>query len=370
MRAVVGLSLWLALWLVPRTSGAADPKLYALLVFDTHADRIGSHTRIDRDNLTRVLFKSFDQDGRRHRLEMRVLEGTDATPENILKYFADIQSTKNDTFFVYYTGHGGMDERRGHYLAMKYGRLYRSDLRGALYYQDSRRDIIITDCCANYPDQRDVDALRVGAQANWDVAKHLFFTGSGLVDINAASPGEFSYTNSKVGGYYTSALTYEICRDPEDLDLNEDGEVAWGEFLGRVDGRIERQYISKEKQFSHAFYIDRWPTHYWERTLRIENNSSNTIRVYVKYYTKTTEDNWQWFSPEGSWTFAPGESATLSDPPPEDFRVRGKYVRVWAESTDGQWHWDKYKDQNLELVDPRFGYAASSREVRTHRFSD
>ncbi len=366
-RVLVSLQLLL---LVCNSSTAADPKVYALLVFDTHADNIGDDTKIDRDNLTRVLFKSFDQDGRRHRLEMRVLEGSNVTPDNILKYYRDIQSTKEDTFFFYYSGHGGTDPIRGHYLAMAYGDLFRSDLRGALNYQDSRRDIIITDCCANSPDTRDIDPLTVGEEANWEVAKDLFFTGSGLVDLNAAEPGGFSYTNSSVGGYFTSAFTYEICQDRSDLDNNGDGRVTWPEFFGNVDGTIEREYIGKEHQYSHAFYLEKWPEHYWERTLRIENNSSEYIRVHVQYYTKTNDGDWAWFTPDGSWTFEPGESATLSDPPPENFHVRGKYVRVWAESLDGRWTWTKYKDQNFEMVNPSFGYSASSREEKVFTFGD
>lgn len=360
----------IALTFAGGTLPAADPKVYALLVFDTHAEDIGDDTKIDRDNLTRVLFKSFDQDGRRHRLEMRVLEGSDANPENVLKYYADIKSTEDDTFFFYYSGHGGTDQDRGHFLAMTHGRLYRSDLRGAIFYQKSRRDVIITDCCANFPGGRDVDPLTVGEEANWEVAKDLFFTGSGLVDLNAAEPGGFSYTNSKVGGYFTAAFTYEICQERSDLDNNDDGRVTWPEFLGNVDGTVERHYIDRDRQYSHAFFLDDWPQHFWERTLRVKNDSSEHIRVHVQYYTKTDEGNWRWFSPEGSWTFTPGESATLSDPPPEDFRVRGKYIRIWAESLDGRWSWTRYKDENFEMVDTRFGYAAPKREIKTFSFSD
>jgi hypothetical protein len=68
----------------PATCAAA--KVHALLCFDTDAGGgIADGMKADREILLRVLWKSFDTDERRNRIEWTVLEGGDLTPDRIYK---------------------------------------------------------------------------------------------------------------------------------------------------------------------------------------------------------------------------------------------------------------------------------------------
>ena len=353
----------------------AEPKLYALLVFDTNAENIGRSIEKDRTNIMRILYKAFDKDERRHQVEWHILDGDRVSRDRILKYYADLETDGDDIIFFYYSGHGTRDDDGEQYLATSGGRLKRSLLRGAINFQKKRMAIMVTDSCASTLDDknvkplepRDINALVDEEGANWLTVKQLFFSGSGLVDVNSSKPKQSSYTNSRVGGYFTSAFTYELCRKPDHFD--DDGDVTWSKFLGHVDGEIESNYISKEIQFSHVWYMNRWPEQRWEKKLLIHNGATKWLRVHVSYYTKTT-GGWDWVSPSGTWKFAPGEETYLSDPPPQDFVARGRYFRIWAESLDGKFEWTTHKQKNFEALDDRFGYANDHYENVRFDFSD
>src|SRR5262245_6994573 len=124
----------------PLTGAAlAQGKLYALVVCDTHAaGGIADDVEVDRQHMAWVLSKAFDADGRRHRLHLTVLAGKDATPARIYQYYEGLQTTKDDTLLFYYSGHGGMTQDQGHLLAMRYGTVWRSELRGAMIFQKHR----------------------------------------------------------------------------------------------------------------------------------------------------------------------------------------------------------------------------------------
>src|SRR5262249_44584543 len=125
-----------------------------------------------------------------------------------------------------------------------------------------------------------------GEGANWATVRRLFFSGSGLVDVNSSDIGQLSYCSDKVGGDFTSALTYELCREP--TAFRPDGAVTWNQFLTAVDDCVEDAYVTKEVQLSKAWFINESPEQRWEKILVVKNDSEYDIDVHVEFQTYTT----------------------------------------------------------------------------------
>jgi hypothetical protein len=71
------------------------------------------------------------------------------TAENILAYYENLQTGPTETLVFYYSGHGGYHLSKGHFLALHWGKLYRSALLAAMKKQQPRLVVVLTDCCAN-----------------------------------------------------------------------------------------------------------------------------------------------------------------------------------------------------------------------------
>jgi len=107
-------------------------------------------------------------------------------------------------------------------------------------------------------------------------------------------------------------------------------------------------------------YAEQQQQEYHRRYLKITNQSNQTIYVWVKYLTKTSEGNWQWFpsDPDGSkwatYQFKPGESSYLND---DGFRVNANRVRIWAGNSQSasDWQsatfvWSQFEKRDLRLL--------------------
>lgn len=72
--------------------------------------------------------------------------------------------------------------------------------------------------------------------------------------------------------------------------------------------------------------------------VQITNATETPIRVYLAYYTRSDDGSWGWHNSEfkSSWSFEPGESATIRH---DDFKVNAYKVRyyAWEEGGDGAW---------------------------------
>jgi hypothetical protein len=235
---------------------------------------------------------------------------------------------------------------------MKHGRIYRSLIRGAIEVQKEKLAVMLTDCCAVFANPINKNPPSSAAAGNWETVKQLFFNASGFVDVNAASPGGVSFTNKKFGGYFTSALTNDICQPP--TRYSSDGKVTWGRFLSYVDSDLKTHYVDPEKQLSHAFYVNSWPKHHWESMLTVKNDSPYTLKLYVQYQTEGPDNKLVWRGGEKPYKIDPGKSGKLRD---DGVHIEAKAIRYWASSTDGQKVWDDHKNEDYDLVNSDFGYS-------------
>lgn len=101
------------------------------------------------------------------------------------------------------------------------------------------------------------------------------------------------------------------------------------------------------------------------RFLKVVNNSGQKINVYLKYYTKSQNGNWQWY-PQNNYvvfTFEPGESGMLYH---GEYKVNGNRVRLWADGGESTWY--DYRDKDL-LIAPEGGYLSGDGTYETYTYS-
>ena len=157
--------------------------------------------------------------------------GRDVTKRAVLDAIDNCRVRRDDTLVFYWSGHGGYDQQRGHFLKMPNDEwLYRSEVINRIRRKEPRLGVVLTDCCAN---RARIEGPRAAFQRPppTEVAPlldELFFRSRGLVDINACAEGEIASYYENGGGFFTSAIALP-------------GEVR--SPLGGLYGRSERGIV-------------------------------------------------------------------------------------------------------------------------------
>ena len=172
---------------------------------------------------------------------------------SVERWLTDVKSTTNDTVLIYFTGGW-----TAHFT--------RADLSLSLKKKPARLKMLITDA----------DGMHIDADTNPAVSypavsyatprppsiavMQLFLQHKGMLDITAASPGEYAFGDSKdEGGFFTSALISSI----ESEDLNQDGLVSWAEVFALTQILVQDRFkkvplppsIEQAAQTPHAYSL-------------------------------------------------------------------------------------------------------------------
>jgi hypothetical protein len=203
-------------------------RVYALLVVDTDDPILGEAARADLKNLQWLLEQTFDKGS--GEIDVKILEGQNATPDKVLKYFADVGNRLNgQTALCYYSGHGVHDRVDGHTLLMGRRRLVRDKLISTLENSKPQLAILLTDCC-NEVVPIEGERLRQfvrsspyegpykprleksdDARVNREIVRRLFFEHQGFVDYTAEGQDHKTLGDAKYGGYFTQAFVRSCC---------------------------------------------------------------------------------------------------------------------------------------------------------------
>ena len=157
-----------------------------MILVDSLDEKIRESLARDAILVKEALESGFE--GREKRLSLTVLEGKDATPEAVLKYYSGLKVGPSDTVLFYFSGHGAVDRARGHVLVLGEKLLWRSDVQDAIKGTKPRLAICLTDCCAGYGDE--LPEVPREVKVSWATVESLLFRHQGVVDINACSIGE------------------------------------------------------------------------------------------------------------------------------------------------------------------------------------
>ena len=115
--------------------------LHILLVADTKDATIGPDVRIDGNNM----FNRVAQEIPPHRRTLTLFTGERVTRQAITDYYRELPVRATDALFLYFAGHGAVDEK-GHFLAMADGnRFHRSDILQMMKAKGARLVVLISD---------------------------------------------------------------------------------------------------------------------------------------------------------------------------------------------------------------------------------
>ena len=220
---------------------AEAAKLHIVMVCDTKAEGISGGVKADQQALAAVLSEVFQS--RMGRLGGHfVAREEQLTPSAVLAGISGLKVNSGlDSILFYYSGHGGWDptklrmgEEKGHYFAMSGGILHRSDVRDALLAKVPYAAFIISDCCSTLAEVRTATAAITPAArrtpAEWKGFQDLFFRHRGVVDIQAATRGEFGWSDSVNGGLFSRTLTRLLCEPRSEFHADkEDRLIRWEE---------------------------------------------------------------------------------------------------------------------------------------------
>ncbi len=103
--------------------------------------------------------------------------------------------------------------------------------------------------------------------------------------------------------------------------------------------------------------------------LQIANETSEPLKVYVQWYTKSKSGSYRWYPGNGKtaaiFTFQPDQKSVLISP--TNKQIYGARFHVWAVGMNSGMVFDGYKDKDLILVH-QGGYVTDSNEPETELF--
>ncbi len=163
--------------------------------------------------------------------------------EDVNRWLNTVTPTSADTVFIYYNGHGSIEENEHLLSFTEDNKVSRAGLRARLEQKPARLKMLITDTCSTLVDTPEV----VAASATYAnvtgkgerYTQHLFLQHEGMLDITAAERGDYAWGHQDIGGFFTAALM-QSCNEPADVSL-KDGFLTWDEVFAQCI--VETQHI-------------------------------------------------------------------------------------------------------------------------------
>lgn len=222
---------------------AKSPTIYALLMITDADPSIGRAVDVDRQRIEGMLKVA----GGICNVQTDELLSSqnELKSEPVLQWLKNLNPDANDTVFIYYSGHGGMNKNRETFFYLQDGYFWRSKLVSTMEsIKKCRLKILLSDCCSDGPES-EVGGARppISKKALQD----LFLGHEGFLHITAASEGEYSWCSPKYGGWFTRAIVDSF---DDSSDLNMDGFVSWDEVFKLTVEAVQKKYRQSLVYFS------------------------------------------------------------------------------------------------------------------------
>ncbi len=235
-------------------------RIHVLVVIDTAEETPGFRAggQADRATWEKLLRDGVPAD----RYTLKVLEGDNLMPDQIVDYYRDLKTGPNEGLVFFYSGHGATFRDRSdrfvqHTILLGCNnvkrilgrRMPRETIINAMRQKNAGLIVILTDCCADAFKRQEpiiVTAPPPGEPAReiWPTIRNLFFEHRGLVDITAEEK-ESALANSR-GGLFTQSLKHLLDREPGYFKPAEKDFVTWtvfAEHLKRDTARMYRELV-------------------------------------------------------------------------------------------------------------------------------
>ena len=216
--------------------------VHALLVIMDDDPTIGNNVEVDRKRVKQLLTSV--QSGICEVKITNLLSSEDAaTRDKVLQWVQNVSIATDDVLFIYYAGHGGMTRDQQTFLATEGKRLFRSELVAAIKQVKSHRlTILITDCCSSLV-QTDIEpslqSSRSMTRLTERVLQNLFLEHKGFLHVTGATEGQYGWSNSRTGGWFTKSFIEALDSNP---DGNQDSFLTWKEIFEKARENTEKTF--------------------------------------------------------------------------------------------------------------------------------
>lgn len=209
--------------------------LHVLIVGDTIDPGIGKSVEKDMEMLKNLFEKGIPESKR----NVTILVGDSLTPEALFETIEKIELDPNDSFLLYYCGHGVVNENGDHSFSLPTGKVRRAEIREAIRKKNPRLCVLLSDCCAVLDATPLIVPRVIPIQTiNSELIRLLFFRQSGVIDINSARRGEVALCSDQRGGLFTSKFCDLFYCSTTELTSPDSPELTWKDIKEIVTGRL------------------------------------------------------------------------------------------------------------------------------------
>lgn len=179
------------------------------------------------------------------------------TPKEVIETVKGMRVGKNDSVFIYHSGHGEIGDRKqpeaSHRLFIDKGQITRMQLQKPIEAMQPRSIIFLTDCCSNFREFKAADGgvreLQGASGPNVKTVRNLMLRPVGVVSITAAEDGRSAIATykgpnpAKAGSAFTVAMlrlwynqdaTYASWEQFFPVLKTETGKASGGQHLARA----------------------------------------------------------------------------------------------------------------------------------------
>lgn len=222
------------------------PFLFAVIIANTNDPTIGEGAKHSLELLKSRLNSRINEP----QLKMTVIEGDECNAANVVEKLALLPSTRLDSVFVYYLGHGAFDPRYaisdpsgGHFMDFPSKDVMRRTIWEYLHDAPAKLRIVVTDAC-NVEGEADPFKYRMETRSR--IVRFKGATGlewlllghHGELDLSAAARNEYAWYSNNSGGFFSQNW---------DKAADTAGKGNWNTMLTEVHTTTKAYYEQKRQ---------------------------------------------------------------------------------------------------------------------------
>jgi hypothetical protein len=228
----------------PPPTSPLDATLHLIVVADTTDPKIGRSVAIDSENMQEFFKSVAAQSNGKLKFRKQVLEGYAITNRNLIQAIENTTIYSKDVIVFSYSGHGF----RRHTTASKWPMMNTkgsatdfAQVIAKIKAKQPRQFIALADCCNNFIDRApEALSFRAVRELSAEAIKCMFVDSNAEIAASGSEPGQFSYGNDSIGGFFTSSFLKNL----EEALVSQ--SCSWKTVF--EDARKEVLTISRDKQ--------------------------------------------------------------------------------------------------------------------------
>ena len=197
-----------------KVSANGEGKIIVIHAVLTADNDIGKNLEVNLEPMKQLFDSTVDPKFLR---SFNQVVGNECSARGIMTTLTNLSVGPQDTLLLYYQGHGAYsqsqaneDPAAGHYFDFNEKDLLRRNLLAAMLKKGARLTVLISDAC-NAEETVPIElkpvfeAMQVEVEG-WTPLEELLLCHRGVLDLTSASRGQYAWSTSDIGGWFTSAF--------------------------------------------------------------------------------------------------------------------------------------------------------------------